>query len=240
MCAVSARERLADLTTLIIIIAVGLLMGLLVWWLLIETEGVYLGRRVVIWLYDVYAQRYDNIKGYQTFEEQLHLAQPLMVKIRPQTAPQVLDIATGSGRLPLALGRHAAFEGHITALDLSDKMLAQARRKINQTDFAHRVTLMLADGDTLPFADDAFDVVACLEAWEFMPHPERALAEACRVLRPGGLLLTTNRIHIRTMPGRIWTEAHMHELLAQNGMVGVTINRWQYDYDIVWAQKSHL
>ncbi len=49
---------------LALIIAALIFGGLFVWWLLITTEGVYLGRRVVIWLYDVYARRYDRIKQY--------------------------------------------------------------------------------------------------------------------------------------------------------------------------------
>ena len=45
-----------------------LILGVLVWWLFIETEGVYLGRGVVIWLYDVYASRYDGIKEFSLWE----------------------------------------------------------------------------------------------------------------------------------------------------------------------------
>ena len=49
----------------------------LAWWLIIASEGVYLGRRAVIWLYDLYAIRYDAIKRVQPLYERALLAQPL-------------------------------------------------------------------------------------------------------------------------------------------------------------------
>ncbi|MBZ0308871.1 MAG: hypothetical protein K8I82_22580, partial [Anaerolineae bacterium] len=62
----------------LILAAVGLLLGgVLLWWLLITTEGVYLGRRVVILLYDLYASRYEHTKGYDPLYEARFLAWPI-------------------------------------------------------------------------------------------------------------------------------------------------------------------
>jgi len=86
------------------------------WWLLIESEGVYLGRRVVIWLYDLYAGRYDDIKHFRQDYDHLFLAQPLMQRIAPNRAPLVLDVASGTARLPLALLRHK----HLSLIHISE------------------------------------------------------------------------------------------------------------------------
>lgn len=213
-------------------------MAILIWWLLIRTEGVYLGRKMVIWLYDVYARRYDGIVQHDDVEEHLHLAIPLMTRIAPETQPMILDVATGTGRIPLALCQHARFEGHIIGLDASNGMLKQAKQKIAENHFEDYVTFMPGDGTELPFEDNSFDVVSCMEALEFMPQPETGLTELIRVLRPGGLLLTTRRIHEPFMPGKLWSQEIMQELLSSAGATNIEFEAWQYDYEKVWATKS--
>jgi ubiquinone/menaquinone biosynthesis C-methylase UbiE len=223
---------------LIIIVTAAALAIFLVWWLIFETEGVYLGRRVVIWLYDVYARRYDAIKENDDLDEHLYIAQPMMQQLRHRTDPLVLDVATGTGRIPLALCQHARFEGYIIGIDLSRKMLQVAAEKIAAQHFTDYVTLLHGSAELLPFDDHVFDVVTCMESLEFMPQPERQLTEIIRVLRPGGLLLTTLRIHERWMPGRIPTAAQFEAMLSERGIEDIDIQTWQYDYMLVWGRKA--
>lgn len=225
------------MTLALVALAIVIVSGVLIWWLVFETEGVYLGKRAVIWLYDVYATRYDRIVQHDDFEEHMTLAQPLLNRCRPHTNPRLLDVATGTGRIPLALCQHARFDGHIIALDRSRGMLAQAERKISDEHFETFVTFIWGDGQHLPFPDDSFDVVTCMEALEFMPQPEQALGELARVLRPGGLLLTTQRINQPFMPDRIWSQAQMQTHMEAVGLAQVTFEAWQYDYTQVWARK---
>ncbi|QPC81533.1 methyltransferase domain-containing protein [Phototrophicus methaneseepsis] len=225
------------MTPLVSILILVFIVGFAAWWLLIDTEGVYLGRRMVIWLYDVYASRYDNIKQYDDVEEHLFLAQPLLTQLAPHTDPMVLDIATGTGRIPLALCQHARFEGQIIALDYSRKMLSQASAKLAEEHFSDYVTLLWGNGAELPFPENSFDLVTCMEALEFMPDPEAALAEIIRPLRPGGLLLTTRRINTY-MPGRLWDEEQMRVHLEENGIIGSNFQSWHTDYDLVWGLKA--
>lgn len=209
-----------------------------IWWLFIRTEGVYLGKRVVIWLYDVYATRYDGIVQRNDIEEHLHLAVPLMRHISPETQPLVLDVATGTGRIPLALCQHAAFDGQIYGVDLSHGMLKQAAKEIEDNHFESFVSFGLANGLELPFADETFDIVTCMEALEFMPLPEKGLKELIRVLRPNGLLLTTRRINEPLMLTRLWSQQYMKIVLKSAGMEQIEFEVWQYDYEKVWGIKS--
>lgn len=206
------------------------------WWLVIPTEGVYLGRRVVIWLYDRFAHRYDAVKNYDPYYERWLLAVPLMTAIEPLHSPLVLDVATGTGRLPRALADYEEFQGRVIGLDLSRPMLEHAARKL--AGDAARVTLLWCPAENLPFDDHTFDVVTCLEALEFMTHPAAVLRELVRVLRPGGLLLVTNRVRTQLMPGKVWTETKIEALLKSDGMEHVTVETWQYDYQKVWALKA--
>lgn len=211
------------------------------WWLLIESEGVYLGRRVVIWLYDLYAGRYDDIKHFRQDYDHLFLAQPIMQRIAPNRAPLVLDVASGTARLPLALLRHKHFAGRIYAVDLSRRMLHQAALKLDRYEREYGesalVALICADAGRLPFGSAVFDVVTCLEALEFTPDPAESLRECVRVLRPGGLLLITNRLTGRWMPGKTWTQLELTELLLSLGIERVQFDPWQVDYTRVWGVK---
>jgi len=189
------------LTVIAILIAL-LVGGFLVWWLIFETEGVYLGKRVVIALYDLYASRYDRVKQFDEMADMTLISQPIMTRIYPVTNPLILDLATGAGRVPLILARNGRFEGHVIGLDASRRMLNVARQKVAEDRFERYITLMRHDASELPFADDSFDVVTCLEALEFLPDQRAALSEMRRVLRPGGTLLTSIRIDTRWMPDR--------------------------------------
>ena len=214
------------------------LVGLAVWYLVFKTEGIYLGRGMVIWLYDVYASRYDDIKQYEPDDEHHYLARPILDRIAPLRAPLVLDVATGTGRLPLALLEIPLFQGRVIANDLSRKMLHIAAQKL--APHGDRVWLMHHPAEQLPFPDGTFDLVTCLEALEFMMDPAAILDELVRVLRPGGTLILTNRqgVDARLMPGRTWTHDTLEHILRGDlALTRVEIQPWQMDYRLVMATK---
>lgn len=224
--------------SLLIFLLASALASFFIWWLLIETEGVYLGKRAVIWLYDRYARRYDRVKQFDEVADQLLLAQPLLDRIGPQLAPLILDVATGTGRLPLLMARNGRFHGHVIGLDHSRRMLAVAESKLRQGRFGQFSSLARGDAMDLPFPDGAFAAVACLESLEFFPDPGAALAELARVLRPGGVLLTSNRIDTRWMPGRTLSRARLTQILYACNFLSIEFEAWQADYDKVWARKA--
>lgn len=211
-------------------------LGLLVYWLIFLTEGVYLGKRVVIWLYDVYARRYDAIKGWSMDDEAAYIAEPFVAEIGPHRHPPlILDAAAGTGRLArAAVHADLLLDATWVLLDGSARMLTEAQRHLPAN---RRIYFMQHAMPDLPFPDDMFDVVTCLEALEFMPEPERALAELVRVLRPGGYLLITNRIGwiSRLMPGHTWSQQKLYRLLKDLGQRSIRIRPFLVDYQ--WASS---
>ncbi len=211
---------------------------LVLYWLFIIAEGTYLGCGMVVLLYDWGARSYDRIKNLDPVEEAGYLAIPILDRIRDISYPRVLDVATGTARLPLALLRQPDFRGHVVGLDPSAKMLEQAQRKT--VWLRDRLDLIRQRAERLPFRDASFDVVACLEALEFMPDPRRAVAEMVRVLRPGGLLLVSNRVgwEARLLPGRYCTRGRLEQLLAAQPLTDIHTEPWQVQYDLIWARKE--
>ncbi|MBN1979875.1 MAG: methyltransferase domain-containing protein, partial [Anaerolineae bacterium] len=214
------------------------LLGLLAYWQLVIAEGTHLGPRVVTLLYDWSARAYERIKQYDTGDEQWFLGLPLARALELIPAPLVLDVATGTGRLPRALMRQPPFEGRVIGLDLSRRMLAEAVGRTSQ--FADRLTYIWQDARRLPFDADTFDAVTCLEALEFTPNPREVLAELVRVLRPGGVLLVTNRIgrDAKLLPGRAFPREEFDQVLAEFPLEDIKVRPWQMDYDLAWAIKT--
>jgi SAM-dependent methyltransferase len=165
------------------------------------------------------------------------LARPLLPALCSTPAPVVLDVATGTARLPMALLRQWGFHGRIVGLDLSTRMLTLAQRK--SATQSNRVGLVHADAMRLPFADGTFHAVTSLEALELLPDSARALGEMVRVLRPGGRLLVSNRIGMdaRLLPGRACRPQLVEQRLGGLGLAHVQTRRWQRHYDLVQAEK---
>lgn len=211
-------------------------LALLVYWQMVIAEGAYLGPWVVAKSYDWFARRYDGVKRFDPQAERWYIAGPLMQGLWRVKKPLVLDVATGTGRLPLAL-LGEGFAGQLVGLDLSLGMLHQANEKL--APYREHVHLVWQDASTLPFDDGIFDAVACLEALEFLPRPLDALAEMVRVLAPDGILFLTNRVgrEARLLPGRAIPRPLFEQILAEHPLRDVQVRRWQVDYDLAMARK---
>jgi ubiquinone/menaquinone biosynthesis C-methylase UbiE/DNA-binding transcriptional ArsR family regulator len=141
---------------------------------------------------------------------------------------RLLDIGTGTGRLLEVLApRVTAAVG----IDASRAMLALARARLSRPGLMH-CSVRLADMYRLPMTEPMFDTVVLQMVLHYAEDPAGALAEAARVLRPGGRLLVVDLAeHERPdcmqrfahrWPG--FATPHMHGLFAQAGLgAGETI-----------------
>lgn len=223
-------------------IGILILVGTLLYWLIIVTEGVYLGRRVVVWLYDKTARTYDQIKEFDQEFERESIGEPLLTYVAGLPEPLILDVATGTGRVPLLLLSDDRFQGKVIGVDAAIGMLSLARDKFESTPAEKRNQAMfcLQYAERLPFSNNRFDMVTCLEALEFFTSAGAALEEMVRVLRPGGLLMTTRRKgwEARFFFHRYHSERSLTSLLVESGLVNIDFYPWQVNYDMVMARKT--
>jgi ubiquinone/menaquinone biosynthesis C-methylase UbiE len=224
----------------------GLLFILLVlYWLLIITEGTFLGAKSVALMYNLVARRYDGIKSFDPIVEDFFLCQPITTALNWKQDPQVLDVATGTGRVPRLLMASGNFNGRVVGLDYAREMLSVAAKHMETIKDHDRIAqegkayLIWQNAMRLPFPDNAFDLVTCLEALEFMPNPNRVIEEMVRVLKPGHAILLTRRRgwERRFMPGKTWSKQAFFTKLSKLGLTQLKSVAWQKDYDLVWAHK---
>jgi len=169
-------------------------------------------------------------------------------------AERILDVATGGGHTALAFAPHVR---EVVALDLTPAMLAAAARFVGERG-VRNVAFRLGDAEALPFDDQEFDLVTARYAPHHFPRPSRFLAEAARVLRPGGRLTMfdnmapedeeldafLNRLEVWRDPSHFrahrssewlrWMEAAGFAIESADPLV-----RKRYDFD-EWASKQSM
>ncbi len=111
-----------------------------------------------------------------------------LLALVPENAGRLIDIGTGTGRL-LELLAPRISQG--LGVDASKQMLALARSRLSRADLAH-CAVRLADMYRLPLFDAGYDVALLHMVLHYAETPESVLAEAVRVLRPGGTLLVVD------------------------------------------------
>ncbi len=217
-------------------IALAVLLVLLAAWELWICEGAHLGKRFVVWMYDLAAGRYEAIKRFDPDWELRFLGEPLASVMSRLPDARLLDIGAGTGRTARTLQAAARFQPSWTVINLepSRKMVRIGRQFVGSSARWVRGWAV-----PLPFAEASFDLVIALEMLEFTPDPLQTLAEMHRVLRRGGILLITNRVgwEAPLMLGKTVRREDFARLLAKAGFRPTDVLPWQMDYDLAWAHK---
>jgi SAM-dependent methyltransferase len=111
---------------------------------------------------------------------------------------RLLDVACGSGGPSLHAARLTGCE--IVGVELYEEAVAEARRLAHKAGLGQEASFLQADaGDRLPFEDDSFDAILCIDAMNHLPDRPRILGDWARLLRPGGHLLFTDPVVITGM-----------------------------------------
>jgi SAM-dependent methyltransferase len=172
--------------------------------------------------FEAHSERYDK---WYVRHESAYLSELLAVRAVLPFQGMGLEIGVGTGRFAAPLGVDIGLEP-------AAAMLSRARRR--------NIKVVQGVGEVLPFGDEAFDYVLMVVVLSFLDDPSAALAEICRILRPGGALVIgfldhgcpTGRNYLARHAHKVffcdatfYTSAEVERLLGQAGF-----------HDLYWVQ----
>jgi demethylmenaquinone methyltransferase/2-methoxy-6-polyprenyl-1,4-benzoquinol methylase len=138
-------------------------------------------------VFDSVAKRYDVMNDLMSFGMHRAWKAYTVAVANLKRGDQVLDIASGTGDLARAFAPLVGEQGLVVQTDINEAMLRVGRDRL--LDQGLVLPTLTCDAEKLPFASNRFDLVSVAFGLRNMTHKDQALAEMCRVLRPGGRLL---------------------------------------------------
>ncbi|MGC9396603.1 MAG: class I SAM-dependent methyltransferase [Anaerolineae bacterium] len=140
----------------------------------------------------------------------------------------VLELGPGPGAFTVDAARRVGPEGHLIAVDIQPEMIAQVETRVREAGLAN-VETHVASVYELPLPDASVDRVYLITVLPEIPDPVRALREIHRVLKPGGIVSTTEEFLDPDYPRRAttiaWAKAAGFELAERYG------NWWNYTFN---------
>jgi phosphatidylethanolamine/phosphatidyl-N-methylethanolamine N-methyltransferase len=119
-------------------------------------------------------------------------------------AQRILEVGVGTGlSLP-----HFRTDSRVTGIDVSEEMLARARRRAER--LTHVEGLHVMDAENLEFPDNSFDAVLALYVASVVPNPARFAAEMRRVCIPGGTIVVVNHFTSENLLVRLMEKRLAH------------------------------
>ncbi|MAC85399.1 MAG: bifunctional demethylmenaquinone methyltransferase/2-methoxy-6-polyprenyl-1,4-benzoquinol methylase UbiE [Flavobacteriales bacterium] len=135
-------------------------------------------------MFDNIAGNYDFLNHFLSLGIDIFWRKRLVRKLQKQKPQNILDVATGTADLAIAMMKIKPF--NVVGIDISNGMLEVGRKKIKQQDLEKTIQLQQADSEDLPFKDATFDAVTVSFGARNFENLQKGLSEMARVLKPGG------------------------------------------------------
>lgn len=161
----------------------------------------------------------------------------------------VVDVACGPCAVTKRLAKTTT--AHVVGVDLSEAMLREGHSNIKKSGLEKRVSLAIARGEQLPFADATFDALTVTYLLRYVEDPKATLRELARVVKPGGPIASLEF----AVPTTLWWRAlwwlYTRAVLPVAGYVaggkpwwdvgrflGPSISRHYRDYPVEWTLRA--
>lgn len=137
-------------------------------------------------VFDSVADKYDLMNDLMSGGVHRLWKDRFVRMIRPKAGLHYLDVAGGTGDISFRIRKAAGPDARITVCDLDEAMLTVGRDRALDRGYADGFTWVTGNAEALPVPDNAVDVYTIAFGLRNVTHIDTALAEAHRVLKPGG------------------------------------------------------
>lgn len=137
-------------------------------------------------MFDGIAKNYDALNRVISMGIDKSWRRKLVAMVAQKNPKKVVDVATGTGDLALALT--SIPNATITGIDIAVEMLEIGKHKVNQNKLDHRIKMVVGDAESLPLTDASIDAVTVAFGVRNFGDLNKGLSEIYRILKPGGQL----------------------------------------------------
>ncbi|MXU64854.1 bifunctional demethylmenaquinone methyltransferase/2-methoxy-6-polyprenyl-1,4-benzoquinol methylase UbiE [Oceanomicrobium pacificus] len=135
------------------------------------------------------ASKYDIMNDVMSLGIHRVWKDAMMDWLAPRPGMRMLDVAGGTGDVAFRFLKRIGNDGHATVCDMTQSMLDEGQKRAEAAQLQDKLDWVCGDAMALPFADNSFDVYTISFGIRNVTRIPDALAEAFRVLRPGGRLM---------------------------------------------------
>ena len=156
----------------------------------------------VLGVFDSVADRYDLMNDAMSFGVHRLWKDKFIRMIRPRAVMDgrpvdYLDVAGGTGDIAFRIRKKAGKGAHITLCDINEKMLSVGKDRAIDRGWIHDFNWVTGNAESLPLPDESIDLYTIAFGLRNVTHIDTALAEAHRVLRPGGKFFCLEFSHVQ-------------------------------------------
>jgi demethylmenaquinone methyltransferase/2-methoxy-6-polyprenyl-1,4-benzoquinol methylase len=192
--------------------------------------------RKVIGVFDSVAKKYDLMNDLMSGGLHRLWKDHLIRKIRPRPGLHYLDVAGGTGDIAFRIRKKAGPECKITLCDLNAEMLSVGRDRAIDLGYANDFDWITGNAESLPLPDESADVYTIAFGLRNVTHIDTALAEAFRVLRPGGRFFCLEFSHVNEPFLKKIYDAYSFGVIPKIGEI-VAKDRGSYQYLVESIRK---
>jgi len=167
------------------------------------------------------SEMFDNIaNSYDFLNHSLSLGmdnvwRKIAIKKLTNNPKIILDIATGTGDFAVSAAKYT--DAKITGIDISQGMLNVGIEKIKKKNLNNRISLQLADSESLPFNDNTFDAITAGFGVRNFENLNKGLSEMKRVLNKDGIVVILEPSTPKYFPLKQFYKLYFHHVLPTIG-----------------------
>ncbi len=176
-------------------------------------------------MFDNIARRYDFLNHFLSLGIDRFWRKSLIRQARTYSPERILDVATGTGDLAIALA--GLKNVRITGVDISEGMLDIGKEKVRNKNLEKIIELQKGDAEALPFSDGSFHLVTAAFGVRNFEDLSCGLKEMNRVLKPGGHVLI---LEFSTIRNPIWKGLFKLYFRGMLPLFGRIISRHSFAY----------